>query len=71
MELPNCKEDIDEIVITADLLTESRTKKFNGSKTGNENMYIFSNSEQLDSEKYALYKEKDFSEFKKLGRFFC
>lgn len=67
--VPYRKENIKEIVLTCSVQTECRTKKFNGIQSGNQNMTIFSNSELLDAEKYAIYHEKGFDVFEKMERF--
>lgn len=65
-----CRESIKEIVLTCSVQTECKTKEFNGIKSGNEDMTIFSNSELFDSEKYAIYHEKGFDVFERMERFF-
>lgn len=67
--VPYKRKTIKEIVITCGMQIESRTKKFNGIQSGNEGMFIFSNCEMLDAERYAVYHEKRFDEFEKLERF--
>lgn len=64
-KIPNIKE----IAISCSIQTETRTKKFNGIQSGNDNMIIFSNSELFDAEKNAIYHEKGFKVFERLERF--
>lgn len=68
--VPYTRESIKEIVFTCSVQTECKTKKFNGIKSGNEDMTIFSNSELFDFEKYAIYHEKGFDVFERMERFF-
>lgn len=69
VRVPYKKETIKEIVLSCSVQTECRTKKFNGIKSGNENMTIFSNSELLEAEKYAIYHEMGFDVFERMERF--
>ena len=68
--VPYTKDSIKEIVLSCSVQTEYKTKKFNGIKSGNEDMTIFSNSELFDSEKYAIHHEKGFDVFERMERFF-
>lgn len=67
---PYKKENIKEVVITCNLQTESRTKKFNGIQSGNQKKTIFSNVEVYEREKYSVFHEKGFDVFEKLERFY-
>ena len=68
--VPYTQESIKEIVLSCGIQVECKTKKFNGIKSGNQNMTIFSNSELFDAEKYAIYHEKGFDAFERMERFF-
>ena len=69
VRIPYKRECIKEIVISSTLLTESRTKKFNGTQSEHENMYIFSNVELFQEQKYAVNNEFRLHKFQKLERF--
>lgn len=67
--IPDKIDEIKEVWISCGLQSECRTKKYNGIKSGNSDMIIFSNVEVLSDEKYAVVHEKGTDIFKKMERF--
>ncbi len=67
--VPYKKENIKEITITCNIPTECRTKKYNGTQSGNQEFTIFSNVMYYEDEKDAIYNEEGFNVFDRLERF--
>ena len=61
--------DITEVTISSWVSMESRTKKFYGTQSGNDDFSIFSRSEKFDSEKKSICHEQGFDIFEQLERF--
>lgn len=69
VKIPCRREKIKEIAVSCNLPYENRTKIFNGVQRGNGKKFIFSNTENFDENKYAVYNEKGHGKFEKLERF--
>lgn len=69
VRVPYKREYIREIAITSKMQIDCRTKKFSGTQTGNGKEYIFSNIQNYDSEKHAVFHEDSNDKFEILERF--